>query len=66
MRAAREKRREHHQVRQREQPLLRLCTGCFRRPCDHAQVTAAREIMQVLHANSRQAGYFRVREDLLT
>ena len=29
-------------------------------------MTAAREVMQMIDANARQAGNFRVREDLLT
>ncbi len=66
MRATREQRRQHHQVGQREQPLLRLRAGRFRRSRNHAQVTAAREIVQVFHADPRQAGHFRVREYLLT
>ena len=66
VRAAREERRQHHQVGQRKQPLLRLCASCFRCSCDHAQVTAPREIVQMFHANPRQAGHFHVRENLLT
>jgi len=66
VRAAREQRNKHHQVGQREQPLFGLSAGCFRRSRDHAQVTAAREIVQMFHADARQAGHFRVREDFLT
>ena len=66
VRAAREQRRQHHQVRQSEQPLLRLRTGRFRGSGDHAQVTAPREIVQMFDADARQAGHFRVREDFLT
>lgn len=66
MRAAREQRRQHHQVRQGEQPLFRLRSRCFRCSRDHAQMTAARKIVQMFHADPCQAGHFRVREDLLT
>ena len=66
VRAAREQRHEHHQIRQREQPLFGLGASCFCRPRYHPQVTAAREVMQMIDANARQAGNFRVREDLLT
>jgi hypothetical protein len=65
VRAAREEGRKHHQVRQREQPLLRLCAGCLRRPCDHTQVAAPSKIMHVLHTDTRQTGDFRVGKDLL-
>jgi hypothetical protein len=65
VRAAREQRGQHHQVRQREQPLLRLRAGRFRRSRDDAQVTAPREIMQMFYADARQGGYFRIRKDLL-
>ena len=65
MRATREQRRQHHQVREREQPLLRLGSGCFRRPCDNTQVPGAREIVNVFHADTRQAGYFRIRKNFL-
>jgi hypothetical protein len=37
----------------------------FRGSRDEAQVTAAREIVQMIHADSRQAGDFRVGKDLL-
>jgi len=66
VRAAREERRQHHQVGQREQPLFRLRARRLCRTCNHAQMTAAREIVEMLHANSRQAGYFRIRENFLT
>jgi len=65
VRAARKQRRQHHQVRQRKQPLFRLRAGCFGCSRDHAQVTAAREVVQMLHADARQAGHFRVRENFL-
>lgn len=66
MRAAGEQRGQHHQIGQGEQPLLRLCARRFRCPGDDTQVPAPREIVDVLHADPRQAGYFRVRKDFLT
>jgi len=66
MRATREQSGQHHQVRQREQPLFCLGTSLFRCSRDHTQVTAAREIVQVFYADSRQAGYFCIRKNLLT
>jgi hypothetical protein len=66
MRAAREQRRQNHQVGEREQPLLRLRSCGFRCSCDHAQMTAPREIVRMFHANARQASHFRVRKNLLT
>ena len=65
MRAARKKRGQHHQIRQREQPLLCLGAGRFRGSCDDTQMTAAREIMKMFDADARQAGHFRVRKDFL-
>ena len=65
MRTARKKRGQHHQVRQRKQPLLRLGAGCFRCSRNHTQMTAACEIMKMFDADARQAGHFRVRKDLL-
>ena len=61
-----EQRRQHHQIGKREQPLLRLRAGCFCCSCDHAQVAAPREIVNMLNADARQAGYYRVRKNLLT
>jgi len=66
VRAAREERHKHHQVGQSEQPLLGLDASRFCRAGDHAQMTAAREVVQVIDANAGQARNFRVREDLLT
>ena len=58
VRAAGEQRNQNHQIGQRKQPLvgLRSCRfGCARKK---TQVTAAREVVQVLHTDSRQAGNF--------
>ena len=65
MRAAREQRYQDHQIGQRKQPLLRLISRCFRRSRDDSQMTPAREIMHMFHADARQAGDFRIREDFL-
>ena len=66
MRAAREESDQHHQVGKSKQPLFGLDTSSFCRPGDHAQMTAAREVVQVIDANAGQAGNFGVREDFLT
>jgi hypothetical protein len=65
VRTAREERNEHHEVGQREQPLIGLSIGSFGGAGDKAQVTAAREIVQMLGADTRQTGNFRVGENLL-
>ena len=65
VRATWKQRRQNHQIRQREQPLVRLRTRSFCCSRDEAQVTAPREIVQVIHADSRQACYFRVGKDFL-
>ena len=66
VRAAREQRHQHHQIRKREKPLVRAGACCFRSPRNESQMPAAREIVQVFHTNPRQAGHFRLRKDLLT
>ena len=63
--ATREQGYQHHQVRQREQPLLRLRSGCFRCPRDDTQMPGTREIVNMFHADARQAGYFRICKDFL-
>src|SRR5580704_9116306 len=65
VRAARKQRHQHHQIRQRKQPLVRLLTCRFRGARDKAQVPALRKIADVIHANASQAGNFRVGENLL-
>ena len=65
MRAAREQRHENHQVRQGEQPLIRLNSRCFRSPRDKAKMTALREVVQVVHANSREIGHLVIGENFL-
>jgi len=65
VRAAREQRHQNHQVRQGEQPLIRLDSRCFRRPRDKAKMTALREVVQMVHANPREIGHLIIGENLL-
>ena len=58
-------RRQNHQIRQREQPLVRLRARSFRSSRDEAQVTAAREVVQMIGADARQTGNFGFRENFL-
>jgi hypothetical protein len=53
--ALREQRHQHHQIRQREEPLIGLRTGSFRGAGDEAQVAALGEIVDVIDANPREA-----------
>jgi len=66
VRTAREQRHQHHQIRKREEPLVRAGAGCLCSPRDEPQMPAPRKIVQVFHTNPRQAGNFRLRKDLLT
>lgn len=66
VRAARKQCHQHHQVRQREQPLIRLNTGCFCCTRDKPEVAALREVVQVIHTNPRKIGHFVIGEDFLT
>jgi hypothetical protein len=66
VRAARKQCHQHHQVRQGEQPLIRLNSGCFRSPRDKPKMTALREVVQVVHTNPREVGHFVIGEDFLT
>jgi hypothetical protein len=65
VRAARKQRHKHHQVRQREQPLVRLLAGCYCSARDKAQVPAFREVANVIHADASQSCNFCVGENLL-
>ena len=65
MGAAGEQRNQNHQIGQREQPLVRLCACGLSCAREKTQVTPAREIVQVLRADSRQAGNFRFGKDFL-
>src|SRR5260370_20713495 len=64
--AARMQHHQNQQVRQREQPLIRLLTRCLGRARDETQVAGLRQAVQVLYADARQARNLCVREDLLT
>jgi hypothetical protein len=64
--AARNEDCEDHQVGVREQPALGLFSGCPRGAGDGAEVFAARQVAQVLAADSGQAGDFFFGEDFLT
>ena len=65
MSAARKQGHQNHQIREREQPLIRLDAGGFGGPGDEPQMTALREIVQVIHADASQSGNLVVRENLL-
>lgn len=65
VRAAREQCNHHHEIGQREQQLIRLRASRFRGARNESQVTALGEITQVVDANPRQAGHFRIRKDFL-
>jgi hypothetical protein len=56
---------QHHQVGEREQPLVRLLACRLRSPRDKAQVPALREIADMVDANPGQTGDFRVSKNLL-
>ncbi len=57
--------RQDHQVRQRKQPLIGVFPRCLIRACDKAEAPAARQAVEMLHADARQAGNLRVRKDLM-
>jgi len=65
VRALREERRQHHQIRQAKQPLVRVGAGSFRSARDESQVAALGEIVDVLDANPGQTCHFRIGEDFL-
>ena len=58
MRALGKQSYQHHQVRKREQPLVRGHAGGFRGARYKAQMAALCEIVQMIHANARQRRYF--------
>lgn len=60
-----EQRHQHHQIRKRKQPLIGAQAGGFRGARDETEVAALRKIVHVLDANPRQAGNFRIGENLL-
>jgi len=63
--AARKQRHQHHEVGQCKQPLVGLLAGRFRSPRDKTQMAALRKIANVIHADTSQAGNFRVGKNLL-
>src|ERR1700752_1474185 len=56
VRATGEQRHQHHQVRDRKQPLIRLNSRAFRSPGDETQVPALREVAKVVDTDPSQAG----------
>jgi hypothetical protein len=66
VRAARKQRNQHHQVRWRKQPLVRLQSGSLRSARYETQMAALRKIPQMLQANTRERGNFSVGEYFLT
>ena len=66
MRALWKQGHQHHQIRQRKKPLIRVDSRSLRRPSDETKVPALRKIVDVLEANARQRGHFRICEDFLT
>jgi hypothetical protein len=65
VRALLEQCRQHAQVREREQPLVRLTSRGFGCACDKAQVPLLCEIVQMFQANARQTRDFEVGEYFL-
>jgi hypothetical protein len=65
VRAARKQCHQHHQVRQRKKPLIRLNSRRFRRSRDEPKVPALGEVVQVVDANPREVGHFVISENLL-
>lgn len=66
MRALGEQRDEHHEIRQGKEPVVRLGAGDFSGAGDEAEVARFGEIVEVLHADSGEAGDLRIGEDFLT
>src|SRR3989442_13364120 len=64
--AARMQLKQNHQVRQREQPLIRLHACHFSRACDEPYVPSACQAVEMLQADPGQVGSLRVHKDLLT
>ena len=63
--ATREQSDQHHQVGEREQPLVRLLACRLRSPGDKTEVPALREIADMVDANPGQTCDFRVSKNLL-
>ena len=58
--------KQNHQVRQREQPLIRLHARHFSPACDEPYVPSACQAVEMLQADPGQVGSLRVRKDLVT
>jgi hypothetical protein len=56
VRAFRKQGHQNHQIREREQPLIGADAGRFRCPRNEAEVAALGKIVDMLDADSRQAG----------
>jgi hypothetical protein len=65
VRALWEERRQHHQIRQAKQPLVRVSAGSFCSARDESQMAALGEIVDVLDADPGQTCHFRIGEDFL-
>ena len=65
MRAAREQRRQNHQVPWREKPMFSLISKALGGACDKAQPMTLRQIVEMLGANSRKVCHLDISEDLL-
>jgi hypothetical protein len=65
VRALRKEGHEHHQIRERKQPLIRMDTGGFRGPRDESKVAAPCKIVHVLDANSSLVRDFGIGKNLL-
>jgi len=56
---------QNHEARKGKKPLIRIDPGSFRSASDEAEVATLGEIVNVLDANAREAGNFRIGENLL-
>src|SRR5260370_42452320 len=65
MGAAREQRRQNHQVPWREKPMFSLISKALDGACDKAQPMTLREIVEVLAAYPRKVCHLGISEDLL-
>jgi len=63
--AAREQRRQNHQVPWREKPMFSLISKALGGACDKAQPMTLREIVEMLGTNPRKLRHLGISEDLL-
>jgi hypothetical protein len=63
--AAREQRRQNHQVPWREKPTFSLISNALGGVCDKAQPMTLREIVEMLGTNPRKVCHLGISEDLL-